>query len=130
MAEQTSVLTETGPPERPAWPAMRRGWRQRCPKCGNGPLFDRYLSLRETCPICGEDLSHARADDGPAYLSVLVVGKVIGTAMLWAYTALRPDPLVLAAACSVAATALALYLLPRFKGMMVGLQWAKRMHGF
>jgi len=24
----------------------------------------------------------------------------------------------------------ALFLLPRFKGMFVGLQWAKRMHGF
>ncbi|WP_417812469.1 DUF983 domain-containing protein [Thalassospira alkalitolerans] len=25
---------------------------------------------------------------------------------------------------------LSLYLLPRFKGAIVGLQWAKRMHGF
>ena len=28
------------------------------------------------------------------------------------------------------AVAAALWLLPRFKGMMVGFQWAKRMHGF
>ncbi len=31
---------------------------------------------------------------------------------------------------SVAFTALALFLLPRVKGMFVAIQWSKRMHGF
>jgi uncharacterized protein (DUF983 family) len=31
---------------------------------------------------------------------------------------------------SVVFVALSLYLLPRLKGAFVGLQWAKRMHGF
>lgn len=33
--------------------ALVRGWRRRCPRCGEGPLFGRWNHLRECCPICG-----------------------------------------------------------------------------
>lgn len=119
-----------GPPERPAGPAIRKGLRRRCPSCGEGALFDGYLTLRTACPACGEDLSHARADDGPAYLSILVTAKVMGTLMLLVYETWQPGPYLLATVFSVGVIAMALYLLPRFKGLIVGVQWAKRMHGF
>lgn len=119
-----------GPPERPAWPAIAKGLRQRCPNCGEGSIFTGYLKLASRCPACGEDLSHARADDGPAYLSMLVTAKVMGTAMLVVFEAFQPSPYVLAGVFSVGVVAMALYLLPRFKGLIVGVQWANRMHGF
>ncbi|MCU4654023.1 DUF983 domain-containing protein [Roseibacterium sp. SDUM158016] len=119
-----------GPPERPAWPAIARGLRHRCPSCGTGHLYSGYLKLVPECPACGEDLSHARADDGPAYLSILVTAKVMGTLMLVVYEAFQPPAMVLASTFSVGVVAMALYLLPRFKGLIVGVQWAKRMHGF
>jgi uncharacterized protein (DUF983 family) len=119
-----------GPPERPAWPAIRRGLAHRCPRCGEGAIFERYLKLTPSCAVCGEDLSHARADDGPAYLAILVTAKVMGTAMLMSYEAFQPGPYVLAGVFSVGVVAMALALLPRFKGMILGIQWAKRMHGF
>jgi uncharacterized protein (DUF983 family) len=50
--------------------------------------------------------------------------------ILWVFTTYRPDPLVLASVFSVGTVALSLYLLPRLKGALVGVQWAKRMHGF
>jgi len=119
-----------GPPERPAGPAIRRGLRRLCPGCGEGSLFDGYLTLAPACPACGEDLSHARADDGPAYLSILVTAKVMGTLQLFTYEMFQPSPWVMAGTFSVGVIAMALYLLPRFKGLIVGVQWAKRMHGF
>jgi uncharacterized protein (DUF983 family) len=118
------------PPERPVWPAIAKGLRQRCPKCGEGRLYCRYLALVPACTSCGEDLSHARADDGPAYLSILVTAKVMGTGMLLVYEAFQPPAPVLAGIFSVGVVAMALWLLPRFKGLIVGVQWAKRMHGF
>ncbi|MBF9051393.1 DUF983 domain-containing protein [Roseobacter sp. HKCCD9010] len=121
---------EAGSPERPTWPAMRRGLRQRCPNCGEGTIFKSYLKLRPSCGTCGEDLSHARADDGPAYLTILVTAKILGTLMLFVFERWQPGPYVLAAVFSVGAILMSLYLLPRFKGMIVGIQWAKRMHGF
>ena len=122
-------LDATGP-ERPAWPAIRRGLRHRCVNCGEGGLYERYLALRPACTECGQDLSHARADDGPAYLSILVTAKVMGTLQLMVYQAFQPAPWVSAVTFCIGVTVMALALLPRFKGMIVGIQWAKRMHGF
>ena len=93
-------------------------------------MLRSYLKVRDTCPVCGEALHHQRADDGPAYLTILVVGHIMGPMMLWAFAKYRPDPYVLTTIFTVGTVALSLYLLPRMKGLMVALQWAKRMHGF
>ena len=116
--------------DRPLGPAMRRGWARRCPSCGSGPLLRGYLTVRESCPVCGEALHHQRADDGPAYLTILIVGHLMAPLILFVFTKFRPDPIVLASVFSVGTVALSLYLLPRLKGALVALQWAKRMHGF
>jgi uncharacterized protein (DUF983 family) len=110
--------------------AMLRGWRRRCPHCGQGPLLKSYLKVRDTCPVCGEEFHHHRADDGPAYLTILIVGHLMAPVLKIAYTSFEPDPLILATSLSVGCVAVSLYLLPRLKGAIVGLQWAKRMHGF
>ncbi len=110
--------------------AMRNGWRRRCPNCGSGPMMHAYLKVRDTCPVCGEELRNHRADDGPAYLTILIVGHLMAPLILWAYVSYRPDPLVLASIFSAGCIALSLYLLPRLKGMIVAIQWAKRLHGF
>jgi uncharacterized protein (DUF983 family) len=116
--------------ERPMRPALLRGWRRRCPNCGAGPMLSGYLKVRDSCPVCGEELHHQRADDGPAYLTILIVGHLMAPLILYFFVHYRPDPYVLATAFSVGTVALSLFLLPRLKGVMVALQWAKRMHGF
>ncbi|MGF6860372.1 uncharacterized protein (DUF983 family) [Rhodobacteraceae bacterium MBR-64] len=130
--ERGAAMNQTEPTqtERPMRPAMLRGWRRRCPSCGSGPILRGYLSVRDTCPVCGEALYHHRADDGPAYLTILIVGHVLGPLLLWAFVAFRPDPLVLASIFSVGSVALSLFLLPRIKGALIGIQWSRRMHGF
>ncbi len=116
--------------ERPLGLALRRGWQGRCPNCGAGPMMRSYLKVRDTCPVCGEDLSHHRADDGPAYLTILVVGHILAPLLYFVFVRYRPEPLVLATIFTTATVALALFLLPRFKGMFVAFQWTRRMHGF
>lgn len=130
MDSETLEIYQPAATERPTWPALRRGLRHRCPRCGEGGLYKGYLKLRSECPSCGEDLSHARADDGPAYLSILLTAKVMGTLQLLTYELWQPSPWVMAVTFSIGVTVMALALLPRFKGMIVGIQWAKRMHGF
>ena len=75
-------------------------------------------------------MHHHRADDGPAYLTILIVGHLMAPSILLFYTAYRPEPIVLASTFTIGCVALSLWLLPRLKGMIVGIQWAKRMHGF
>ncbi len=124
------MQTDTIEAERNTMLALKRGWRRRCPNCGAGPMLRGYLQVRETCPVCGESLHHHRADDGPAYLTILLVGHLMAPLILLVFVEYRPEPLVLATIFSVGTVALSLFLLPRLKGALVGMQWAKRMHGF
>lgn len=110
--------------------SMLRGWRRKCPNCGTGPMLKSYLKVRDNCPVCDQDLSHHRADDGPAYLTILIVGHIMAPLLIWAFTEFRPEPMVLATTFTLGCVALSLYLLPRLKGAIVGLQWAKEMYGF
>jgi len=116
--------------EREMRPALLRGWKRRCPFCGGGPMMKGYLKVRDECPVCGEELYHHRADDGPAYLTILIVGHLMAPLLGFAFIEFRPDPLVLIAIFATGTVALSLYLLPRFKGAIVAFQWAKRMNGF
>lgn len=130
MAASGDNIGDTDAPLRPLWPAIRKGWRRRCPNCGKGEIFKGYLSVRDACPVCEEELFHQRADDGPAYLTILVVGHLMAPLILAFYATFQPEPLVTASIFSVGTVALSLYLLPRLKGFMIAFQWAKGMHGF
>lgn len=131
LMQDSSAFSESSlVDERPTKPAIVRGLRRRCPNCGEGALFEGYLKIRPTCPVCGQELFHQRADDGPAYLTILIVGHILAPTILIVFTRFRPDPMVMATLFTIATVALSLFLLPRLKGMMVAIQWAKRMHGF
>lgn len=116
--------------EREMKPAMWRGLKRKCPNCGQESLFAGYLKTADSCSHCGQDFTAHRADDGPAYLTILVVGHIIGFAMHFIWSAYRPDPLTMALVLTAGSVALSLWLLPRLKGMIIAIQWAKRMHGF
>lgn len=110
--------------------AIQNGLRLRCPERGVGHLFQGYLNVNAHCPNCGAALHHQRADDGPAYLTILVVSHLVGFLLPVGFEVLRMSPLAMAISLSVVAVAAALSLLPRMKGLMIAVQWAQRMHGF
>lgn len=110
--------------------AMLRGLRCRCPNCGEGQMFTGFLKVVDRCPVCRENLSGHRADDGPAYLTILIVGHLLAPILIYAFVEYRPDPLVLATIFTIGTVGLSLFLLPRMKGLVVGIQWANEMHGF
>ncbi|MEM1235210.1 MAG: DUF983 domain-containing protein [Pseudomonadota bacterium] len=116
--------------ERPLKPAILRGFARRCPNCGKGRLFDGYLTVRKTCSECGQELHHHRADDGPPWLTMLVVGHLMAPLLHIVFVRYRPEPMVLFSIFAVGCVALSLLLLPRLKGLIVGFQWSRRMYGF
>ncbi|MGN6551659.1 MAG: DUF983 domain-containing protein [Pararhizobium sp.] len=116
--------------ERDLGQALKRGFRNRCPHCGEGRLFRAFLKPVDHCAVCGEAMHHHRSDDLPAYLVVVIVGHVmvggwLGTEMLWHLSSWQH----LAIWGPVTASAAVLLLQP-VKGAVIGLQWANRMHGF
>lgn len=115
---------------RSVWQAMLRGLLLKCPSCGRGSLFQRYLKVASACPACGEELHHHRADDAPAYFTIVIVGHIVIAAVLAVEKAFHPSMLVHLVLWVPLTLGLSLWLLPRVKGALVGLQWALRMHGF
>lgn len=110
--------------------AIKRGALLKCPRCGEGHVFDGYLKVRDSCDVCSLDFTPQRADDGPAYLTILIVGHLLVPALHIAYRFEDPNPWVVAGVLSALTAALSLALLPRIKAALIGFQWSKHMHGF
>ncbi|HZY11177.1 MAG TPA: DUF983 domain-containing protein [Beijerinckiaceae bacterium] len=125
-----SSLAHEEPPRR-RWQPFKRGFAGRCPACGEGRIFRKYLKVAESCTSCGEELHHQRADDAPPYFTILIVGHIVGTLLLIGEERWPDAPMWMPIAAGlVLAIALSLALLPRVKGALIGWQWALRMHGF
>ena len=118
-SQQTSLLQ-----------AMGRGFCGKCPNCGEGKLFRRFLKVADHCDACGEEFHHHRADDFPAYLVIVAVGHIVVPLILAVETAYAP-PYWLHALIWLPLTFFsALALLQPTKGAIVGMQWQVGMHGF
>lgn len=101
-----------------------RGLGGKCPNCGDGSLFRRYLKVDPACAACGHDLAQYPADDGPAYFTILVLGHlVVAPLLLFPFIWTAPVAVVLPATLIPLALA-TLGLLPRIKGGFIGLLWA------
>ena len=116
--------------KRELWPAMKKGIMCRCPHCGKGRLFRKFLKVVDTCPHCGEELYHHRADDAPPYITMVIVGHLLIGLMVEIEALWEPDPWVYLVTMAPLAVLLPLAMLSSVKGAVVGIQWANYMHGF
>ena len=53
------------------------GLKSRCPRCGEGKLFDGYIKIAPKCNKCGLDYSFIDAGDGPAVFIIMIVGFIV-----------------------------------------------------
>ena len=110
--------------------ALWRGFTMRCPNCGEGKLFGRFLKVADNCEVCGEDFTPQRADDFPAYLVIVLIGHITIPAVLVVEEAFAP-PIWLQYLIWLPFIAFgALALLQPTKGAVVALQWHLGMLGF
>jgi uncharacterized protein (DUF983 family) len=132
VSPATKVWTSASTPaaKRDVWGSIKRGFRGRCPRCGEGKLFRAFLKVDNNCSVCGLDFTPHRADDLPAYLVIIIVGHIVVPMALLIETNYAP-PVALQLAIYLPFTLVAsLLLLQPVKGAVVGVQWALRMHGF
>jgi uncharacterized protein (DUF983 family) len=131
MALTIDTPQQTTPPAPRSWKqSMLRGAFGRCPNCGRGRLFRAFLKVADTCPYCGEELFHHRADDAPPYFTIFITGHIIVPAVLVTEKLWHPPLILHFTLWTIATLVLAFLLMPTVKGAIVGLQWALRMHGF
>ena len=110
--------------------AMLNGLRGRCPRCGKGRLFGRFVKVVSNCPACGEEMHHHRADDMPAYLVIFIVGHIFIPIILAVEAIYTPAYWVHAVLWAPLLVGASVGLLQPIKGAVVGLQWSAGMHGF
>lgn len=115
---------------RDAKQATLRAAMGKCPCCGEGRLYRRYLNVHDTCSVCGTSLDLHNADDAPTWITLTVVLHLVApfvaaSALDWQWSLVTGWivwPLVTLILC--------LITLPIAKGSIIGYQWAKRLAGF
>lgn len=110
--------------ERNVWVGLKRGLSGLCPACGRSKLFSAYLKVVPACAGCQHPLVNYKADDGPAYFTILIIGHLLIAPMLFLEAVRTWPEEVLAGIAVPSIVVLALLLLPRVKGAFVGVQWA------
>ena len=109
--------------ERPILGSLLRGAAHKCPACGKGAMFRRYLKVANACPNCGEALHHHRADDAPPYFTIVIVGHIVVGLVLAVEMAYRPPLWVHAALWLPLIVATTLLPLRSMKSLLIALQF-------
>jgi uncharacterized protein (DUF983 family) len=110
--------------EHPLAPSILRGLKGQCPACGKGELFWKYLKVNGRCEACDHDLARYPADDGPAYLTIVLVGHLIVAPLLLFPIVWRSPPIFSLPLIMIPLAVLTLLILPRVKGGWIGLMYA------
>lgn len=98
----------------------------RCPRCGEGKLFDGYLKVRPRCSACGLDYAFADSADGPAVFIMLIAGFAVLGLALTVEIAYEPPIWLHLVLWLPLAVIVCLALLRPMKGLAVALQYANR----
>ena len=104
--------------------SIGRGLSHKCPACGEGQLFGRYLKVQPHCARCDHELALYPADDGPAYLTIILIGHLIIAPLLIFPIIWQSDPRYSLPIILGVLTVITLSALPRIKGGWIGLMYA------
>ena len=115
-------MTENYPPQSP----YSTGLAGRCPRCGEGRLFDGFLTLAPRCEHCGLDFKFADAGDGPAVFVTLFAGFLVLGMALWVELSWEPPFWVHLIIFAPLTIIVCLGILRPLKGLMVAMQYANK----
>jgi len=98
----------------------------KCPRCGQGKLFEGFLNLRKTCDVCALDFAKADSGDGPAVFVIFIVGFVaIALAFTIRFVWYAPIGVALILSAGFAVTSILLLMRP-LKATLIALQYANK----
>ncbi|MCZ4282900.1 DUF983 domain-containing protein [Kiloniella laminariae] len=125
--KNSGEFATSAPEERSAFQALKRGLRRKCPCCGTGNVFRKYVTVEDECAVCGEELGHIRADDIPPYFTIMLVGHIVVPGVMWSEQSWAPSLWAHVAIWPALTLALTLAFLPFIKGGVLGVLWALKM---
>jgi uncharacterized protein (DUF983 family) len=99
------------------------------PASGGGKFFKSYLHQVDRCSVCGESFRQIHADDGPAWLTIGIVGHVVVPMALFTETNFRWPLFVSITVWPLTAFGLTMTILPRAKALFIAAIWAMKAPG-
>ncbi len=98
----------------------------RCPRCGQGRLFDGVLKVTDKCEACGLVFSGHDAGDGPAVAVIFILGTAM-VGLAWLLELIMSPPLWVHAVVWIPLTVIgSVALLRPLKGLTVAIQYRYR----
>ena len=107
----------------PPQPVTSTGLGGRCPRCGEGRLFDGFLTVAPRCQNCGLDFSFADSGDGPAVFIIMIVGFIVVGLALFVEFTFHPPYWLHAVIWIPLVLGLSIGLLRPLKGLMIAQQY-------
>ncbi len=111
------------PEHYPRLSPFRAGLACKCPRCGRGPLYSRFLTVAERCSVCGLDLQKADSGDGPAVFIIFILGFLAVPLALLFEAKVEPPMWLHVAIWPALILGTALGLLRPVKGVLIALQY-------
>ena len=94
----------------------------RCPRCGEGFLFDGFLKVAPACDACGAIFTKADSGDGPVVFITLIAGFLMAFGAMFHMIAFNPPIWVLLVVWLPLTVITVLGLLRPMKGLMIAAQ--------
>jgi len=105
---------------------VKSGMTGHCPRCGEGKLFNGFLTLAPRCSACGLDYAFADSGDGPAAFVILLIGFIVVGAALWMEVNYGPPLWVHFLLWVPLAITLSLVAMRSMKGILINLQYRNK----
>ncbi len=102
---------------------LTRGFFGKCPECGEGKMLKKYTTPNESCANCNLDFAPLRADDGPAWATILITGHLTMPFTFLLFDIGMESVLLIIALSILFICGLSLLILPRAKGMFMAMIW-------
>ncbi|PSH61705.1 hypothetical protein CU102_26695 [Phyllobacterium brassicacearum] len=115
MSEDKALYPQVDP--------VTAGIKARCPRCGQGKMFDGFLASPKQCANCGLDYSFIDTGEGPAVLVMLLIGFIVVGLALWMEVTLDPPLWLHFILWIPLALVLCLAALRWMKGILIALQY-------
>jgi uncharacterized protein (DUF983 family) len=113
----------TQAPYYPPQSSLSTGVAGKCPRCGQGRLFDGYLKIADKCDRCGLNFNFSDAGDGAAWFVMLIAGTLATAGVLFVELTWQPAYWVHALVAIPLAVGLPMLLLRPAKGYLIARQY-------
>ncbi len=100
----------------------------RCPRCGEGALYDGFLEVADGCTACGLDYSGQDSGDGAAFFIIMIVGFIVDGLALAMEVTFAPPLWLHMVLWLPLSLILALAMMRPAKGILIALQYRHGVH--